>query len=131
MLAVLESAVAANKARGTQEQIKAFCMTYVGYFLSHRAFSEIVFLNIPLRKWQSDASFVQYQHLGIMLQLLKNGQSEGVIRQDGKVEDLLVLLAGATYRYMVHLLTCDQSFDPQAEGEKLNHLLAPLIFARV
>ena len=130
MLEMLQATVAANKSAGIATQIDVFCQAYVGYFLEHRAFAEIVFINIPLRKWQSDPHFVQYQHLGIMLELLQEGQQAGVIRQDVPVEELLIVLSGAAYRYMVYALSCDLGNDPAAVGERLNKLLSPLIYSQ-
>lgn len=126
----LQTAVAGADPSDVRAQIQAFGLTFFGFYLTNRRIAEIVFLNVPARKWTVEPGFVQVEQLGLLAELLGKGQASGLVRTDVDPRTLVELLAGANGRYLVHLLTeHPHDFDPTREAEKIFAMLWPLVAA--
>ncbi len=110
------------------ETLKELMATFVGYYLRHRRLAEIVYMTIPTRQWVIDPGFTQYETLSYFVEVSKQGQSEGCIRNDAQAEDLIELMAGAFGRYITRKIstTDADSIDIDAECAHLYALSEPL-----
>jgi AcrR family transcriptional regulator len=58
----------------------------------------ILFLTIPFQKWMADHSYRQEKLINLFIEVLKQGQTEGILNPDVKAGDLLDFIYGLVQR---------------------------------
>jgi len=121
----------AAEGEGTvPERLNAASREYFRFYLENRPLARIVFLCIPSSYFSTDPDFVQRRTQGIQKELVRQGQEEGLIRDDVSAMELVEAMAAVAMRRMYKLLTRQQAdCDPQQEADKLANLLGPMLGA--
>lgn len=113
----------------TRQRFLAFGHAFVGFYLTHRQIGEVVYLTIPARNWIDNDAFVQTQQLALGAQILHEGQQRGEVRGDVPAPLLIELVAGATHRYLMRLLSTSEHHDPHEHAERLFRICWPMLQA--
>lgn len=88
-----------------REQIRFQISTLFEFYESRPDIARMIFLNIPVAYWISGRSPAHSAHRNNMLQLISEGQAQGLVRADLDVAVLAELVSGGLNRLVSQWLT--------------------------
>ncbi|RPJ06967.1 MAG: TetR/AcrR family transcriptional regulator [Deltaproteobacteria bacterium] len=81
-----------------KEKLRKVFWLQLDYYERHEGLGRIVFMTLPMKTWMSDASFAQPRMMSLMIDVLRQGQEEGVLNPQVRAGVLLDFLMGFVQR---------------------------------
>ncbi len=110
------------------DNLQAMSQAFFRFYFENIAIARIMFLNIPSAYLVSKPEFIQSVQLGIVRDLIIQGQKIEFIRQDIDASELTEAVAGLTMRSMFRYLTASTSLPtPEEAADKISLLSTPML----
>lgn len=84
-----------------REKLRKCLWIHLRYFEENPDVGRVLFMAVPLQTWMRDATFVQADFFGPMLQLVKQAQENGVIDQRVQPFQVIDFFVGAVQRSII------------------------------
>ena len=81
-----------------KEKLRKVFWLQLDYYERHVGLGKIVYMTLPMNTWMSDETFSQKRMMGLMIDVLRQGQEEGVLNRDVRAGILLDFLMGVVQR---------------------------------
>ncbi|MBE0584713.1 MAG: TetR/AcrR family transcriptional regulator [Desulfofustis sp.] len=81
-----------------KEKLRKVFWLQLDYYERHSGLGRIVFMTLPMNTWMADQTFAQPRMMGLMIEVLKEGQQEGVLNPHVRAGVLLDFLMGFVQR---------------------------------
>jgi AcrR family transcriptional regulator len=81
-----------------KEKLRKVFWLQLDYYERHVGLGRIVFMTLPMNTWMADQTFAQPRMMGLMIDVLRQGQKEGVLNPDVRAGTLLDFLMGFVQR---------------------------------
>jgi hypothetical protein len=81
-----------------KEKLRKVFWLQLDYYERHTGLGRIVFMTLPMNTWMADQTFAQPRMMGLMIEVLKQGQQEGVLNPEVRAGVLLDFLMGFVQR---------------------------------
>ncbi len=81
-----------------KEKLRKVFWLQLDYYERHIGLGRIVFMTLPMSTWMADQTFAQPRMMGLMIDVLKEGQREGVLNPHVRAGILLDFLMGFVQR---------------------------------
>jgi AcrR family transcriptional regulator len=81
-----------------KEKLRKVFWLQLDYYERHEGLGRIVFMTLPMKTWMSDSSFDQPRMMTLMINVLRQGQEEGVLNPNVRAGTLLDFLMGFVQR---------------------------------
>ncbi len=101
-----------------KEKLRKVFWLQLDYYERHEGLGQIVFMTLPMKTWMADKTFAQPRMMSLMIDVLRQGQSEGVLNPDLRAGTLLDFFMGFVQRsfFMWVLRGKTESLSEQANG---------------
>ena len=110
------------------DNLQAISQAFFRFYFENVPIARIMFLNIPSAYLVSKPEFIQSVQLGILKDLITQGQKTDVIRRDVDAGELTEALAGLTMRSMFRYLTTSAPLPtPEEAADKISLLSTPML----
>ena len=84
-----------------KEKMRKVLWLQLDYYERHQGLGKIIFMTLPMQTWMTDRTFRQKRMINLYLEVLKKGQSEGILRADVRAGILLDFMLGTVQRSFV------------------------------
>ena len=84
-----------------KEKLRKIFWLQLDYYERHEEFAKIIFLTMPMKTWMSDESFEQHRMFNLLMDVLRQGQEEGVLNPDVDTRVLLDFMLGFVQRSFI------------------------------
>ena len=81
-----------------KEKLRKVFWLQLDYYERHEGLGRIVFMTLPMKTWMVDETFSQPRMMSLMIDVLRQGQEEGVLNPDVRAGVLLDFLMGFVQR---------------------------------
>jgi len=81
-----------------KEKLRKVFWLQLDYYERHTGLGRIVFMTLPMNTWMRDQTFAQPRMMGLMIDVLRQGQEEGVLKPDVRAGVLLDFFMGFVQR---------------------------------
>lgn len=81
-----------------KEKLRKVFWLQLDYYERHEGFGRIVFMTLPMKTWMVDETFAQPRMMSLMIDVLRQGQEEGVLNPHVRAGILLDFLMGFVQR---------------------------------
>lgn len=81
-----------------KEKLRKVFWLQLDYYERHEGLGRIVFMTLPMKTWMTDESFAQPRMMSLMIDVLRQGQEEGILNPDIRAGTLLDFLMGFVQR---------------------------------
>lgn len=81
-----------------KEKLRKVFWLQLDYYERHEGLGRIVFMTLPMKTWMADETFNQPRMMNLLIDVLKQGQKEGVLNPDVRASVLLDFLMGFVQR---------------------------------
>lgn len=81
-----------------KEKLRKVFWLQLDYYERHEGLGRIVFMTLPMKTWMVDETFAQPRMMSLMIDVLRQGQEEGVLNPDVRAGVLLDFLMGFVQR---------------------------------
>jgi AcrR family transcriptional regulator len=81
-----------------KEKLRKVFWLQLDYYERHEGLGRIVFMTLPMKTWMVDETFAQPRMMSLMIDVLRQGQQEGVLNPDVRAGVLLDFLMGFVQR---------------------------------
>ena len=81
-----------------KEKLRKVFWLQLDYYERHVGLGRIVFMTLPMNTWMADKTFAQPRMMGLMIDVLRQGQKEGILNPDVRAGTLLDFLMGFVQR---------------------------------
>jgi AcrR family transcriptional regulator len=81
-----------------KEKLRKVFWLQLDYYEHHVGLGRIVFMTLPMNTWMADQTFAQPRMMGMMIEVLKQGQREGALNPHVRAGVLLDFLMGFVQR---------------------------------
>ncbi len=81
-----------------KEKLRKVFWLQLDYYERHVGLGRIVFMTLPMNTWMADQTFAQPRMMGLMIEVLKQGQREGILNPHVRAGVLLDFLMGFVQR---------------------------------
>lgn len=81
-----------------KEKLRKVFWLQLDYYERHEGLGRIVFMTLPMKTWMVDETFAQPRMMSLMIDVLRQGQEEGVLNPDVRAGILLDFLMGFVQR---------------------------------
>lgn len=81
-----------------KEKLRKVFWLQLDYYERHEGLGRIVFMTLPMKTWMADESFDQPRMMSLMIDVLQQGQKEGILNPDVRAGNLLDFLMGFVQR---------------------------------
>lgn len=81
-----------------KEKLRKVFWLQLDYYERHEGLGRIVFMTLPMKTWMADATFAQPRMMSLMIEVLRQGQEEGIFNPNVKASTLLDFLMGFVQR---------------------------------
>lgn len=81
-----------------KEKLRKVFWLQLDYYERHAGLGRIVFMTLPMNTWMRDQTFAQPRMMGLMIDVLRQGQKEGILNPDVRAGTLLDFLMGFVQR---------------------------------
>ncbi|MGD9210347.1 MAG: TetR/AcrR family transcriptional regulator [Desulfobacteraceae bacterium] len=81
-----------------KEMMRKVMWLQLDYYERNPGLGRIIFMTIPMQTWMADETFQQRKMIGAYLNVLRNGQKEGILNPNVRAEVLLDLMMGTIQR---------------------------------
>ncbi|MCP3887581.1 MAG: TetR/AcrR family transcriptional regulator [Desulfobulbaceae bacterium] len=99
-----------------KEKLRKVFWLQLDYYERHEGLGRIVFMTLPMKTWMADRTFDQPRMMSLMIDVLRQGQSEGILNPHVRAGTLLDFLMGFVQRsfFMWILRGKNESLSEQA-----------------
>ncbi len=84
-----------------KEKMRKVLWLQLDYYERHQGLGKIIFMTLPMQTWMADRTFRQKRMINLYLEVLRKGQSEGILRDDVRAGVLLDFMLGSVQRSFV------------------------------
>ncbi len=84
-----------------KEKLRKIFWLQLEYYERHSDFAKIIFMTLPMKTWMSDESFEQHRMFNLLMDVLRQGQEEGVLNDDVDTRILLDFMLGFVQRSFI------------------------------
>jgi len=84
-----------------KEKLRKIFWLQLDYYESHSDFAKIIFMTLPMKTWMADESFEQHRMFNLLMDVLRQGQEEGVLNPDVDTRILLDFMLGFVQRSFI------------------------------
>ena len=102
-----------------KEKLRKVFWLQLDYYERHVGLGRIVFMTLPMNTWMGDKTFDQPRMMGLMIDVLRQGQKEGVLNPDVRAGTLLDFLMGFVQRSFFMWILRGQNGSLAAEANTL------------
>ena len=81
-----------------KEKLRKVFWLQLDYYERHEKFGRIIFMTLPMKTWMVDKTFAQPRMMSLMIDVLRQGQDEGILNPDVRTRVLLDFLMGFVQR---------------------------------
>lgn len=81
-----------------KEKLRKVFWLQLDYYERHEKFGRIIFMTLPMKTWMVDETFAQPRMMSLMIDVLRQGQSEGILNPDVRAGVLLDFVMGFVQR---------------------------------
>ena len=81
-----------------KEKLRKIFWLQLDYYERHEEFAKIIFLTLPMKTWMSDESFEQHRMFDLLMDVLRQGQEEGILNDQIDTRILLDFMMGFVQR---------------------------------
>ena len=81
-----------------KEKLRKVFWLQLDYYERHERFGRIVFMTLPMKTWMVDETFAQPRMMSLMIDVLRQGQEEGILNPEVRAGILLDFLMGFVQR---------------------------------
>jgi len=81
-----------------KEKLRKVFWLQLDYYERHEGLGRIVFMTLPMKTWMADETFEQRRMMNLLINVLREGQQEGVLNNDVRAGTLLDFLMGFVQR---------------------------------
>ena len=81
-----------------KEKLRKVFWLQLDYYERHEGLGQIVFMTLPMKTWMADETFAQPRMMSLMIDVLRQGQREGVLNPDLRAGTLLDFFMGFVQR---------------------------------
>jgi AcrR family transcriptional regulator len=81
-----------------KEKLRKVFWLQLDYYERHIGLGRIVFMTLPMNTWMADQTFAQPRMMGLMIDVLRQGQREGILNPHVRAGTLLDFLMGFVQR---------------------------------
>ncbi len=81
-----------------KEKLRKVFWLQLDYYERHEGLGRIVFMTLPMKTWMSDTSFAQPRMMSLMIDVLRQGQQQGILNHQVRAGVLLDFLMGFVQR---------------------------------
>jgi len=81
-----------------KEKLRKVFWLQLDYYERHEGFGRIVFMTLPMKTWMVDETFAQPRMMSLMIDVLRQGQEQGILNPDVRAGILLDFLMGFVQR---------------------------------
>lgn len=101
-----------------KEKLRKVFWLQLDYYERHEGLGRIVFMTLPMKTWMADESFAQPRMMSLMIDVLRQGQKEGILNPHLKASTLLDFFMGFVQRsfFMWILRGQQESLSEQANS---------------
>jgi len=101
-----------------KEKLRKVFWLQLDYYERHEGLGRIVFMTLPTKTWMADESFAQPRMMSLMIDVLRQGQKEGILNPDLRAGILLDFFMGFVHRsfFMWILRGKQESLSEQANS---------------
>lgn len=84
-----------------KEKLRKIFWLQLEYYERHDDFAKIIFMTLPMKTWMSDESFEQRRMFNLLMDVLRQGQDEGVLNPQIDTRMLLDFMLGFVQRSFI------------------------------
>ena len=84
-----------------KEKMRKVLWLQLDYYERHQGLGKIIFMTLPMQTWMADRSFRQKRMINLYLEVLRKGQSEGILNSRVRAGILLDFMLGTVQRSFV------------------------------
>jgi AcrR family transcriptional regulator len=81
-----------------KEKLRKVFWLQLDYYERHEGLGRIVFMTLPMKTWMVDETFAQPRMMSLMIDVLRQGQEEGILNPEVRAGILLDFLMGFVHR---------------------------------
>jgi AcrR family transcriptional regulator len=81
-----------------KEKLRKVLWLQLDYYERHPYLARMLFLTLPMATWMADETFAQKKMIGLYLDVLKQGQAQGILNPDVRAGMLLDFMLGLVQR---------------------------------
>ena len=81
-----------------KEKMRKVYWLQLDYYERHEGLGKILFMTLPMQTWMSDQTFRQKRMINLYLEVLKRGQTEGILNPHVRAGVLLDFMLGSVQR---------------------------------
>lgn len=81
-----------------KEKLRKVFWLQLDYYERHNGLGRILFMTLPMKTWMADETFQQRKMIGLLVDVLRQGQKEGVLNPHVRAGTLLDFLMGFVQR---------------------------------
>ena len=91
-----------------KEKMRKVLWLQLDYYERNPGLGRIIFMTLPMKTWMADETFQQKKMINLYLEVLKNGQREGVLNPNVRAGVLLDFMLGTVQRAFAMWVSRDQ-----------------------
>ena len=81
-----------------KEKLRKVFWVQMDYYERHPGLGRILFMTLPMKTWMDDKTFQQQKMIGLFLEVLKQGQDQGILNPNVRAGTLLDFISGFVQR---------------------------------
>jgi AcrR family transcriptional regulator len=81
-----------------KEKLRKVFWLQLDYYERHEGLGRIVFMTLPMKTWMADETFEQRRMMNLLINVLQEGQKEGILNNQVRAGTLLDFLMGFVQR---------------------------------
>jgi len=81
-----------------KEKLRKVFWLQLDYYERHDGLGRILFMTLPMKTWMADETFQQRKMIGLLVDVLRQGQKEGVLNSQVRAGTLLDFIMGFVQR---------------------------------
>jgi len=106
-----------------KEKLRKVFWLQIDYYERHSYLPRIIFMTIPMKTWMADETFEQKKMMNLFLEVLREGQREGVLNPNVRAGILLDFIMGFVQRSFVMWMSRGQRESLTAQSNALFKLV--------
>lgn len=84
-----------------KEKLRKIFWLQLEYYERHSDFAKIIFMTLPMKTWMTDESFEQHRMFNLLMDVLRQGQEEGILNAEVDTRILLDFMLGFVQRSFI------------------------------
>jgi AcrR family transcriptional regulator len=102
-----------------KEKMRKVLWLQLDYYEKNPGLGRIIFMTLPMKTWMADETFQQRKMIGLYLEVLRNGQKEGILNPRVRAGVLLDFMLGTVQRAFVMWISRGQTESLSAQANTL------------